>query len=994
MNDAGAGEKLKVFISYSRKDSAAFADELVAGLEYGGFAPFLDRHDIVAGEEWEARLGGLIEQSDTVVFIVSPEAIKSDRCVWEVDKTLALSKRLLPVVHIAVPDSLIPEKLSRLQFVRFDAGRGVTRPLQELADALRQDLNWIREHTRLGEIATRWDTRGRPESLLLRGDDIDAAKKWMAARNAAAPEITDAQRAFIRASEEAEAAQVGKERAQLKATARLQRITRWAFAAVGAMIVIAGATVGYLQWDKARQLERESRFLIDQANQWIKERDAGTAMLLALQAMPDMHSGIKRPLVHEAEATLFNAYQELQERIVLGHKSSVWSASIAPDGRRIVTASEDNTARVWDAENGGRLATLRGHTGPVRAAAFSPDSRQLITTSTDKTTRVWNVETGKQSAVLEHDGVVRSSAFSPDGKHIVTASDDKTARIWDAQTGRQIAVLMGHTAPVRAAVFSPNGGYVLTTSEDRTACLWDAETGKLIHILQGHRNQVRSAAFSPDGERAITTSLDHSARVWDVQAGKQSAVLEHDGVVWSAVFNPDGRRIVTASDDKTARVWDAETGRQIAVLTGHTASVRSAVFSGDGRSIVTASDDSTARIWNAESGNLAIVLMGHLSDVKSAVFSPDGRHVLTASGDTTARIWSTKTQTSTPTTVLTVGSGPVRSAVFSPDGRRVLTASDDNWLWDAEMGQQIAIFSSRGAQFATAAFSPDGRLVAMPDKNDVVVREANIANTEHRVLQGHSAAVLSATFSPNGRYIVTASDDKTARVWDAETGRQIAVLTGHTASVRSAVFSPDGMRVVSTQMARRSDIITSDDSAALLWNALSGEVIRRFEGHEAQLYDATFSPDGKRIVTASADNTARIWDVATGTTIAVLKGHSGSVLSAAFSPHADRIATASADNTARIWGVATGSTIAVLKGHSGPVSSAVFGPDGERILTASDDGTARIWRVFPSAQALVDQSKVRVPRCLTLEQRKNAFLGPQPPAWCFELKKWPYQTID
>src|SRR5215469_11402254 len=140
MADLGAVEKLKVFISYSRKDSAAFADELVAGLKYGGFAPFLDRHDIAAGEEWEARLGNLIEQSDTVVFVVSPEAIKSDRCVWEVDKTLALSKRLLPVVHISVPDNLIPEKLSRLQRVRFDDGRGVTRPLQELADALREDL--------------------------------------------------------------------------------------------------------------------------------------------------------------------------------------------------------------------------------------------------------------------------------------------------------------------------------------------------------------------------------------------------------------------------------------------------------------------------------------------------------------------------------------------------------------------------------------------------------------------------------------------------------------------------------------------------------------------------------------------------------------------------------------------------------------------------------------------------------------------------------------
>ena len=98
MADAGSREKLKVFISYSRRDSAAFADELVAGLELAGFAPFLDRHDIAPGEPWELRLGGLIEQSDTVVFVISPEAVKSERCVWEVDRTSELSKRLLPII--------------------------------------------------------------------------------------------------------------------------------------------------------------------------------------------------------------------------------------------------------------------------------------------------------------------------------------------------------------------------------------------------------------------------------------------------------------------------------------------------------------------------------------------------------------------------------------------------------------------------------------------------------------------------------------------------------------------------------------------------------------------------------------------------------------------------------------------------------------------------------------------------------------------------------
>jgi hypothetical protein len=138
-----------------------------------------------------------------------------------VDKTLALSKRLLPVIFKSVPEHDIPEKLSRLQYVRFDIGPGITRPLKELAEALRQDLDWIREHTRLGEIATRWDRRGRPEALLLRGDDLDAAKAWPPAGR----QITEAQRAFISASEQAETTRLGKERAQLEVIRRAQETT-------------------------------------------------------------------------------------------------------------------------------------------------------------------------------------------------------------------------------------------------------------------------------------------------------------------------------------------------------------------------------------------------------------------------------------------------------------------------------------------------------------------------------------------------------------------------------------------------------------------------------------------------------------------------------------------------------------------------------------------------------------------------------------------------
>jgi formylglycine-generating enzyme required for sulfatase activity len=253
--DTGLQSKARVFISYSRKDSAPFADELLLGLEDRGFEPFLDRHDIKPGEPWEARLGGLIEQSDTVVFVISPESVKSERCVWEVDKALALSKRLLPVIYKSVPDADIPVQLSKLQFVRFDTAPGVMRPLRELAEALRVDLDWIREHTRLGELATRWQSRNRPESLLLRGDDLDAAKVWAAKRKPDSTPITESQRAFLSASEQAEFARIAESKTARGRTRRTQ-ILIGALAAVLAAVIVLGfaaywneqALKGYYYW--------------------------------------------------------------------------------------------------------------------------------------------------------------------------------------------------------------------------------------------------------------------------------------------------------------------------------------------------------------------------------------------------------------------------------------------------------------------------------------------------------------------------------------------------------------------------------------------------------------------------------------------------------------------------------------------------------------------------------------------------------------------------
>ncbi len=397
MAEAGTGGKLKVFVSYSRRDSSDFADELVAGLELAGFAPFIDRHDIVAGEDWEARLAGLIQQADTVVFVISPEAVRSERCKWEVDKTLALSKRLLPVVFKPVPDAEIPEQLGSRQFVRFDTGPGLTRPLSQLAEALREDTEWIREHTRLGELAARWQARNRPESLLLRGDDLDAAKAWLGKRRADAPEVTELQRAFLNAGDEAESARLSNERQRLEEMRAAQEARARSQKRAGRLLWVVTllmlAALAYVIWQSHDVARREQSIYASLAAKEMKEQQFDRAMRYALQAYPARGSiPWLTPFSTELEGELAGAALSTHLRFVFkGHSNAVIGGSFSPDGKRVVTASADRTARLWDAETGNALAVLHGHTAGVWRTAFSPDGKWVVTASADRTARLWDV---------------------------------------------------------------------------------------------------------------------------------------------------------------------------------------------------------------------------------------------------------------------------------------------------------------------------------------------------------------------------------------------------------------------------------------------------------------------------------------------------------------------------------------------------------------------------------------------------------------------------
>ncbi len=225
---AREAERLDIFISYSRRDSLDFADQLAKALEALGFRPIFDREDISGGEEWKARLGQMILEADTVVFVLSPQSAASPICAWEVEEAARLAKRILPVIAIPLGEGQAPERLDRLNFIHFCAdpsvpGSGFGQGLMKLNLALRTDLGWLREHRALLQRAVTWDERGHDPDRLVRGSLLAEAERWVASRPATAPDITDLQRAYLQASREAEDEASQALRQQLDERERLVR---------------------------------------------------------------------------------------------------------------------------------------------------------------------------------------------------------------------------------------------------------------------------------------------------------------------------------------------------------------------------------------------------------------------------------------------------------------------------------------------------------------------------------------------------------------------------------------------------------------------------------------------------------------------------------------------------------------------------------------------------------------------------------------------------
>jgi len=625
-----------------------------------------------------------------------------------------------------------------------------------------------------------------------------------------------------------------------------------------------------------------------------------------------------------------------------GHTDWVTSVSFSPDGQRIASGSYDDTIKLWDAETGEELGTLKGHTNWVNSISFSHDGRRIVSGSEDNNVKLWDAETGEELRTLKgHTNWVNSVSFSYDGRRIVSGSEDNTVRLWDADSGEEIRTLKGHTDRVTSVSFSPDGQRIASGSDDDTIQLWDAETGKELRTLKGQTWNINSVSFRPDGRQLVSGSGDKTITVWDAESGEELRTLK--GHMWginSVSFSPDGRWIVSGSEDNTVKLWDAETGEELRTFKGHTWSVNSVFFSPDGRRVVSGSKDNTIKLWDTESGEELRTLKGHNDWVTSISLSPDGRWLASGSNDNAIKLWDA--ETGDELRRLKGHTENILSVAFSPDGQQIASGSKDETvkLWDAESSEELRTFKGHTDMVSSVSFSLDGRRIASGSWDQTVKLWDTETGEELRSFKGHKSGVTSVSFSPDGGRIISGSADRSVRLWDAETGDELRMLQGHTDSVSSISLSPDGRRIVSG----------SGDKTVKLWDAESGEELRTFKGHTDTVSSVSFSSDGQRIASGSWDQTVKLWDVETGEELRTLKGHTDWVNSVSFSHDGRQIVSGSDDDTVKLWVAEIGSELRTLKGHVDDVWRVSFSPDGQRIASRGYDDTVTIWDIDSGEQ--------------------------------------------
>ena len=943
-----------VMISYSRKD-VVFVRQLFEGLLAQGFVKediWVDWEGIPLTADWMAEITKGIQSTNAFIFVISPDSLASEVCAKEITIAVESNKRFIPILYREpAKGTTLHAKISSHNWVYMRDELEQEKNLPLLVKALNTDLDWLAQHTRLLNRALEWERKGKNDSYLVRGSDLQEAQSFMeqgAAGKEPSPtnlhvEYVQAARkhaAVVRRRNRIITGVVGVVLFVLTVFALFQwgnAVTQREKADNSANTAVANEHIANTQEalakDARAQAEKEARVASAQAlaaeafNQ--KDNDSQLALMLALLSIQETEPD--QTVLPESKSAMFASLNSpnVLDSFAQGN-SVVWSVAYSPNNDYMAVGYANGLLQILDAKSRSALLDLQFQ-DRISALDFSPDGKRLGVAIWDGTAKVLNAETGDELfSLIGHEGHVNDIDFSPDGQLIATAGEDALVKLWHAGNGALSVTLPSHTDAVTSVDFGPHSDRLISGSNDDTAILWDLTTNSLM-------NKFRPDGFETDGNR-----------------------------VESVAFNPLGDRIMTGGY-QTVVVWDAISYTEIHRLRGNQADVYAVTFSPDGLSMLTAS--SGVKIWDYYVGTERSNLSSHRGEVTSAVYSSDGKYILTGSWDTTVKLWSANLLIESLKLKKNVGRN--MDANYSPDGKRIVAA--DEWgnilVYDAQTGEVVTQWTDE-VRSRSASFDPrDGSRIVIGDDNGRVTVWAPGQNAPALVIEAHGDWVSSAVFSPDGSKILSAGYDGTAIVWDAENGNQLLVLDSQDgAVVEDAQFSDDGSRIVTS----------SRNNTAQIWDSSSGEKLTQLIGHTDFVLTAIFSHDGNYVYTGGYDNTIKKWDAKTGALLQTMTGHTGRVDDLDISPDDTLLVSGSADTTVKVWELKTGKEIFSYQGNNEDTNSVAFNTDGSRILTASSDETTKEFTInYDRLLEVVQQYELRpltAEECLRFLDRDDCSL--------------------